>query len=678
MASVKLLDPADAQRRLDRYELIGEIASGGMATVYLARLGGVGGFQRFVAIKRLHPHLASDPEFVDMFLDEARLAAGIHHPHVVPILEVGISPAGYYLVMEYVEGDTLARVIARALSAGGKVPRPILLRAVLDALAGLHAAHELTDPQGRLVGLVHRDVSPQNLLVGTDGSTRITDFGVARATERLSSTRAGKLKGKLAYMAPEQTDGGAIDRRADVFAMGIILWEVLASQRLFKAENEAATLALLLQKPIQPVSAVALDVPAAFDEVCQKALERAPERRYQTAAEMADALERAARRASAASPLDAAIATSREVATFVQAILGREILAQRECVRAWLAQSEPSGLTEPSINSQITIRVPLKAPNGAAAALADLDAEALGDTLVGDGAPASEPAPEAPASAAASPSEAAPHRTPRAWPPRVAGPPPPPPVPNAPPAEVGPGRSQRTLRGLPQPPSPPAMTTPSTAEPSFGPSASVEIDPDLLDTRQMQVSRAPIRTLATPERPSGLTPAHAPLGAPSPQPPPVFYGHDDVDLSFAVQESPGKKRWPLLAVGAGALAGGYLTWLALGPMIAAAKLGGAPEATPAAPVPAAIEAAAARAPEPAPSPAAIEPAAPSATASAPNADTAAPSPATEPAPTQEPPAPRDAEGARPSKKRGSGTSSSKPDKPASTAAPGDNLANPYR
>src|SRR5215831_9710330 len=134
MAKVKLLDPADARRRLDRYELIGEIASGGMATVFLARLAGVGGFQRFVAIKRLHPHLAEEEEFVEMFLDEARLAAGIHHPHVVPILEVGTSDSGYYLVMEYIEGDTLARIVARALSGGSAVPRPILLRIVLDTL----------------------------------------------------------------------------------------------------------------------------------------------------------------------------------------------------------------------------------------------------------------------------------------------------------------------------------------------------------------------------------------------------------------------------------------------------------------------------------------------------------------------------------------------------------------
>src|SRR5262245_14742353 len=169
MVAAKLFDPGAARQRVDRYELIGEIASGGMATVYLARLTGMGGFQRFVAMKRLHPHLAGEDEFVQMFLDEARLAAGIHHPNVVPILEVGASPVGYYLVMEYIAGDTLARLLARSASKGQKLPAPIVLRVMLDTLAGLHAAHDLHDDQGLPINLVHRDVSPQNVLVGADG-----------------------------------------------------------------------------------------------------------------------------------------------------------------------------------------------------------------------------------------------------------------------------------------------------------------------------------------------------------------------------------------------------------------------------------------------------------------------------------------------------------------------------
>ncbi len=342
MAKVKLLDPADPRRRLDRYELIGEIATGGMATVFLARLGGVGGFQRFVAIKRLHPHLANEQEFVEMFLDEARLAALIHHPHVVPILEVGVSDSGYYIVMEYVEGDTLSKIVARSMSGGKMVPRHILMRILLDMLSGLHAAHELADDRGQLLGLVHRDVSPQNVLVGVDGSSRITDFGVARATARLTSTGSGKLKGKLAYMAPEQTRGDELDRRTDLFAAGIISWEVLAGKRLFKADTEAATLNRILVEPVRPISEVNPEIPRLFDGILAKALDRDPRRRFQTAQEMFDAFEQIAIEAAKAGVKEVGIASPREVASYVQQILGQEIGAQRESVRAWLAQSDSS------------------------------------------------------------------------------------------------------------------------------------------------------------------------------------------------------------------------------------------------------------------------------------------------------------------------------------------------
>ena len=364
MAKVKLLDPSDSKRRLDRYELIGELASGGMATVYLARLAGVGGFQRFVAIKRLHPHLASEEEFIEMFLDEARLAAGIHHPHVVPILEVGQNESGYYLVMEYIEGDTLARIVARALSGGQNVPRSILLRILLDTLAGLHAAHELTDAHGESVSLIHRDCSPQNVLVGVDGCSRITDFGVARASSRIASTRADRIKGKLAYMSPEQAQGdGDIDRRSDLFAMGVILWEVLAGRRLFKADSEAKTMRRIMIEPIPRLSTLVPDLHPALDDACARALERDPERRYQTAAEMADDLERAARAAAAASPHEVGVASPREVAGYVQAALGQDIAAQRESVRAWIAHSEPSlpavSLRQLKAGYDVTMKMPL-------------------------------------------------------------------------------------------------------------------------------------------------------------------------------------------------------------------------------------------------------------------------------------------------------------------------------
>ncbi|HEY5241705.1 MAG TPA: serine/threonine-protein kinase, partial [Polyangiaceae bacterium] len=309
-----------------------ELATGGMATVFLARLSGVGGFQRFVAIKRLHPHLAREPEFIEMFLEEARLAARIHHPNVVPILEIGQSDQGYYIVMEYVEGDTLGRLLARSAQTGVRLPVKVGLRVIIDMLAGLDAAHELKDDDGNPFGIVHRDISPQNVLVGVDGSSRLSDFGVARATSKLSTTRTGQLKGKLAYMAPEQARGHKdVDRRADIFASGIVLWEVLACRRLFKGDGEADTLNRVMNEPIPPVRSAAPTIPAALEAVVAKALERDRSKRYNTAAEFADSLERASR-------VVGALGTHKEVALHLEAVLGTEISQQRDVVRAWLAR----------------------------------------------------------------------------------------------------------------------------------------------------------------------------------------------------------------------------------------------------------------------------------------------------------------------------------------------------
>jgi serine/threonine-protein kinase len=331
--------PVEGEGRwLDRFELVAELAAGGMATVYLGRISGAGGFQRFVGIKRLHPHLAREAEFVQMFLDEARLAARIHHPNVVPILEIGTSEQGYYIVMEYVEGDTLAQLITRSAQVGRHVPVYAASRILVDILRGLHAAHELADDDGKPLGIVHRDVSPQNILIGVDGSARLTDFGVARATSQLSTTQTGQLKGKLAYMAPEQARGQKdIDRRADVFAAGVVLWETLEGRRLFKGDGEADTLHKVLTDPILPLSD---DLPAVTPEleaVLESALDRDRTRRFATAAAFADALERVAIEAGE-------VASHRDVASYLDAILGAEIAQRREAVRAWIARTDPTRL----------------------------------------------------------------------------------------------------------------------------------------------------------------------------------------------------------------------------------------------------------------------------------------------------------------------------------------------
>jgi len=327
-------DEHPVQDRLDRFELIAELAVGGMGSVYLARLGGAGGFQRLYAIKRLHDHLAKNADFISMFLDEARLAARIHHPNVVPIVEVDTTEAGYYLVMEYIEGDTVWRLFNRAAKSGKRVPDRVALRIALDSLAGLHAAHELTDDEGKPLEIVHRDVSPHNILVGVDGVARITDFGIARAATRLAVTQSGQLKGKLSYMAPEQARSEAVDRRADVFSMGICLWEMLAGQRLFKSEFEAETLNRLLYDPIPMLRSFVPAVPAEVEAVCMKALTRDPDKRYATAAEFAEALEQAAR-------LHDLVGGKRDLSSCVDDVLGSDLAERREALRAWRAESDP-------------------------------------------------------------------------------------------------------------------------------------------------------------------------------------------------------------------------------------------------------------------------------------------------------------------------------------------------
>ncbi|MEM1034226.1 MAG: protein kinase [Myxococcota bacterium] len=333
---LSLLPEGDRHLLDGRYQLIGEIASGGMASVFLARRAGFGGFQRLVAIKRLHPHLAGEQEFIDMFLDEARIAASIHHQNVVPILEIGASDTGYYLVMEYIEGVTLAKLMTHAAMAGNPLPPPVLLRCMVDALGGLHAAHELVDDKGAPLHVVHRDCSPQNLLIGLDGCTRITDFGIARARSRLHTTREGSMKGKLAYMAPEQTQGEDFDRRADVFSLGVVLWEMLAQRRLFKGKTEAETLKRLLEDVVPDIRRYAPTMPEALNRVCQRALARDPEQRYATAAAMADELEGAA-----AATLG--LATHREVGALMGERYGADAHEQRDAVRSWL-QATPTTL----------------------------------------------------------------------------------------------------------------------------------------------------------------------------------------------------------------------------------------------------------------------------------------------------------------------------------------------
>ena len=284
-------------RVVGRYALYEEIASGGMASVHFGRLLGPVGFVRTVAIKRLHPHYAKDPEFVAMFLDEARLAARIRHPNVVPTLDVVAEAGELFLVMDYVEGESLAR-LSRAMKARGeRVPHDIVLAIVCGVLHGLHAAHEARDESGAPLDIVHRDVSPQNVLVGVDGVARVLDFGIAKAAGRAQTTRDGQIKGKVSYMPPEQIQG-AVTRRTDVYAVAVVLWETLVGRRLFEGDSPVETLSAVINAAVPKPSALDARVPTSIDEVVLRGLSRDPRNRFPTARDMAHALEACLRPAS--------------------------------------------------------------------------------------------------------------------------------------------------------------------------------------------------------------------------------------------------------------------------------------------------------------------------------------------------------------------------------------------
>ena len=306
---------------IGRYALYEPIAAGGMATVHFGQLHGEAGFSRTVAIKRLHPHLALMPEFAASFVDEGRLAARIRHPNVIPTLDVVAQNNELFLVMEYVEGATLSQIVRAAREGGYRLPVPVATSIVAGMLHGLHAAHEARGDQGQPLGIVHRDVSPQNVLVGIDGVPRVLDFGVAKALNQVHLTQDGRVKGKLSYMAPEQALGGSVSRQTDIFAAAIVLWEALTSARLFEADSEAQMLHKLRDMPIPRPIELAPDIGPALDDVVMRGLSRDPAQRFPTALEMAVALE-------AATPL----ASAHVVGQYVRQLGGAKLAARTQRV----------------------------------------------------------------------------------------------------------------------------------------------------------------------------------------------------------------------------------------------------------------------------------------------------------------------------------------------------------
>ena len=313
------------------YELWGEIASGGMASVHLGRARGAAGFERWVAIKRCHPHLAKTPAFREMLLEEARLVALIQHPNVVGTLDV-VDGESLCVVMDYVEGGSWDELTRAATRRGQRLPLACVLRLAMDALAGLHAAHELRNARGESLQLVHRDVSPQNILVSTAGVARLADFGIAKASSRASHTEVGQVRGKLGYVAPELLAGTPCTRRVDVYAMGVLLWEALAGERLFQGESEGAVIQRILENVIASLVPRIPEVTPELDAVLRRATFADPMQRYATAAQMAEALE----------GLGLPISSALEMSLVVKELLAPQLLTRQALIRTALAGMEPT------------------------------------------------------------------------------------------------------------------------------------------------------------------------------------------------------------------------------------------------------------------------------------------------------------------------------------------------
>jgi serine/threonine-protein kinase len=330
-----------APRTVGRYVLFGELAAGGMATVHFGRLSGPVGFSRTVAIKKLHPHFAKDPEFVTMFLDEARLCGRIRHPNVVPTLDVVTTDGEIFIVMEYVAGEALSKLLKACVLRKEATPPKVAATILSSVLHGLHAAHHTKDEHGRELGIVHRDVSPQNILVGADGTARVLDFGVAKAAGRLQTTRDGQVKGKIAYMPPEQLGGSAVTKQVDVYAAAVVLWECLTGRRLFDGETEAIVLARALEGYVEPPSRYNPYVDHAVDDLLMKGLSRDPSARFATAREMALAIEQTI-----------GLASPSEVGEWVELIAGPELALRAQTISAIEVASLSTPAAQPHLGTK--------------------------------------------------------------------------------------------------------------------------------------------------------------------------------------------------------------------------------------------------------------------------------------------------------------------------------------
>ncbi|MBN9687339.1 MULTISPECIES: protein kinase domain-containing protein [unclassified Corallococcus] len=326
--NVPIPDPAGAStatllQPYGQYVLVRKLAEGGMAEIFLAKLLGADGFERNVVLKRMLPTLSAIPDFVEMFRDEARLAAKLSHPHIVQIHELGFTDGCYYICMEYLAGEDFSTTLRLAGRRRQYVPLPMVLRVLIDAARGLHFAHAFTNEQGQPLNVVHRDVSPSNLYVTYQGQVKVLDFGIAKAESRLVQTRTGVVKGKYIYMAPEQAQGKEVDPRADVFSLGVSLYEAVTHVRPFSRENDLAVLNALLQCEFEKPRALRADLPQGLEDIILKAMAFKPEDRYATAEDFAVALE------AFASDFQGGAASAPALGTFLRNHFGEERVTEK-------------------------------------------------------------------------------------------------------------------------------------------------------------------------------------------------------------------------------------------------------------------------------------------------------------------------------------------------------------
>jgi serine/threonine protein kinase len=281
--------------RLGSFEILRRLARGGMAEIYLARTSGPSGFEKLVVLKKILGKLADKPRYVQLFLEEARIAASLDHPGIAQVYDIGMVDGSYFFAMEHLHGQDVRSILHRAWRIGERLPIEHAVQIARHVASALHFAHEKRRSDGTLLGLVHRDVSPSNILVTYDGATKLLDFGVAKTAASTVKTRTGALKGKIAYMSPEQARGAPLDRRSDIFSLGIVLWEMITTQRLYRADNDFATLQLIIHQPPRPPSQVRPECPPELERMVLRALAQDPDARYPTAEQLVLELDELAR-----------------------------------------------------------------------------------------------------------------------------------------------------------------------------------------------------------------------------------------------------------------------------------------------------------------------------------------------------------------------------------------------